>query len=53
MKAFNPKIRAYCEVTVESMAYAGTGDVLMMQKMMAIAGEHIEFEENEEWKVAS
>ena len=33
------------------MAYAGTGDVLKIQQMLAIAGEHIEVEEGEAWKV--
>ena len=44
------RISGYCEVTLESMAYAGTGDVLMVQKMLSIVGEHIEVEEGESWK---
>lgn len=51
IKTLNERISGYCAVTLETMAYAGTGDVLKVQKMLAIAGEHIEVEEGEAWKV--
>lgn len=38
-------------MTLETMAYAGTGDVLKIQKMLSIVGEHIDVEEGEGWKV--
>lgn len=52
-KTLNERITQYCQITLETMAYAGTGDVLKIQQMLAIAGEHIEVEEGEAWKVAS
>lgn len=53
VKTLNERISKYCEVTLETMAYAGTGDVLMVQKMLSIVGEHIEVEDTEKWKVTS
>ena len=50
-KTLNERITQYCQITLETMAYAGTGDVLKIQQMLAIAGEHIEVEEGEAWKV--
>lgn len=50
VKTLSERISGYCEVTLETMAYAGTGDVLMVQKMLSIVGEHIEVEEGESWK---
>eukprot|EP00741_Cyanophora_paradoxa_P013578 tig00020703_g13111.t1 len=41
-KALNPKIAQYCAITVESCAYAGTGNVLKVQKFLSICGEHPE-----------
>lgn len=52
VKTLNERISGYCQVTLETMAYSGTGDVLKIQKMLAIVGEHIEVEEGESWKVA-
>jgi hypothetical protein len=50
-RTLNERISGYCQVTLETMAYAGTGDVLKVQKMLSIVGEHVEIEEGEEWKV--
>lgn len=50
-KTLNERITRYCQVTLETMAYAGTGDVLKVQQMLSIAGEHIEVEDGEAWKV--
>ncbi len=50
-KTLNERISGYCQVTLETMAYAGTGDVLKVQKMLSIVGEHTEVEDGEEWKV--
>lgn len=38
--------------TLEVCAYAGTGDVLKIQKLLAACGDHIEVEEGEAWKAA-
>ena len=38
--------------TLEVCAYAGTGDVLKIQKLLASCGDHIEVEEGEAWKAA-
>ena len=50
-KTLNERITKYCQVTLETMAYAGTGDVLKVQEMLSILGEHIEVEDGEAWKV--
>ncbi|CAH8314583.1 unnamed protein product [Eruca vesicaria subsp. sativa] len=36
------KIRKYCEMTLLSCAYAGSGDVLKVQELLAQCGEHLE-----------
>eukprot|EP00887_Chlorella_sp_A99_P000106 scaffold16.g106.t1 len=41
------------KVTLESCAYAGTGDVLRVQSLLALCGEHVEAEADKEaWKAA-
>ncbi len=51
-KTLNERITKYCQVTLESMAYAGTGDVLKLQQLLALVGEHEEVEDGESWKVS-
>ncbi|XP_062229712.1 26S proteasome non-ATPase regulatory subunit 2 homolog A-like isoform X2 [Phragmites australis] len=41
-KTFDEKIRKYCDVTLMSLAYAGTGNVLKVQKLLGICSEHLE-----------
>eukprot|EP00252_Welwitschia_mirabilis_P007291 TRINITY_DN1852_c1_g1_i1.p1 TRINITY_DN1852_c1_g1~~TRINITY_DN1852_c1_g1_i1.p1 ORF type:complete len:893 (+),score=200.52 TRINITY_DN1852_c1_g1_i1:210-2888(+) len=41
-KTFNEKISRYCQVTLESCAYAGTGNVLKVQSLLGLCGEHLE-----------
>uniref|UniRef100_A0A0D3GKF5 26S proteasome non-ATPase regulatory subunit 2 homolog n=1 Tax=Oryza barthii TaxID=65489 RepID=A0A0D3GKF5_9ORYZ len=41
-KTFDEKIRNYCDVTLMSLAYAGTGNVLKVQKLLGICSEHLE-----------
>ena len=41
-KTFPARISKFCQVTLESCAYAGTGDVLKVQSLLAMCGEHIE-----------
>uniref|UniRef100_A0A0E0LZV5 26S proteasome non-ATPase regulatory subunit 2 homolog n=1 Tax=Oryza punctata TaxID=4537 RepID=A0A0E0LZV5_ORYPU len=36
------QIRNYCDVTLMSLAYAGTGNVLKVQKLLGICSEHLE-----------
>ena len=50
-KTVNERISKYAQVTLESCAYAGTGNVLKVQQLLALAGEHIELKEEESWKV--
>mmetsp|Transcript_31070 Transcript_31070/g.68978 ORF Transcript_31070/g.68978 Transcript_31070/m.68978 type:complete len:901 (-) Transcript_31070:581-3283(-) len=49
-KTLNEHISKFCQVTLESLAYAGTGDVLKVQELLAMCGEHIETEEGTSWK---
>lgn len=51
-KTVNERISKYAQVTLESCAYAGTGNVLKVQQLLALAGEHIELTEEESWKVS-
>uniref|UniRef100_A0A0D9VC70 26S proteasome non-ATPase regulatory subunit 2 homolog n=1 Tax=Leersia perrieri TaxID=77586 RepID=A0A0D9VC70_9ORYZ len=41
-KTFDEKIRKYCDVTLMSLAYAGTGNVLKVQKLLGICSQHLE-----------
>jgi 26S proteasome regulatory subunit N1 len=45
------RISKFCSVTLETCAYAGTGDVLKVQGMLALCGEHISTDDNSTWKV--
>lgn len=42
---------SYCGTVLETCAYAGTGDVLKVQQMLATAGEHIDTDDANAWKV--
>merc|ERR1712154_80688 len=48
----NEKFAKTCKVCLECLAYAGTGNVLKIQKMLGIVGDHFddEFEEKVEEK---
>lgn len=41
-KTLNEKISRYLQVTLESCAYAGTGNVLKVQYFLGLCGEHLE-----------
>ncbi|THU56769.1 hypothetical protein C4D60_Mb11t20700 [Musa balbisiana] len=41
-KTFNDKIRKYADVTLLSLAYAGTGNVLKVQKLLGYCAQHLE-----------
>ncbi|KAK1326758.1 26S proteasome non-ATPase regulatory subunit 2 1A [Acorus calamus] len=41
-KTFNEKIRKFCDVTLLSLAYAGTGNVLKVQKLLGYCAQHLE-----------
>lgn len=47
----HPHISKYCSVTLETCAYAGTGDVLKVQDMLFLCGEHISTDDTTFWKV--
>ena len=51
-KTLPEKASEYVSTTLQVFAYAGTGDVLKIQQLLATCGEHIEVEENETWKAA-
>ena len=51
VKTLGPEMANYSSVVLETCAYAGTGDVLKIQQMLATAGEHIESGEDQPWKV--
>ena len=50
-KTLNERISQYCQVVLDSLAYAGTGNVLKVQQLLALCGEHLEVEEGNTWKV--
>lgn len=41
-KTFNEKIRKHCDVTLLSLAYAGTGNVLKVQKLLGYCAPHLD-----------
>ncbi|XP_065873608.1 26S proteasome non-ATPase regulatory subunit 2 homolog A [Euphorbia lathyris] len=41
-KTFNEKIRKYCDMTLMSCAYAGTGNVLKVQNLLGHCAQHLE-----------
>ncbi|KAJ9568023.1 LOW QUALITY PROTEIN: hypothetical protein OSB04_003989 [Centaurea solstitialis] len=41
-KTFNEKIRKYCDMTLLSCAYAGTGNVLKVQHFLGQCAQHLE-----------
>ena len=50
-KTLDEHISQYCQVVLETCAYAGTGDVLKVQQMLATASEHLTTEDDTAWKV--
>jgi len=47
-KAVPGPVGTYCTLTLETCAYAGTGNVLKVQKLLSLAGEHASKDEEEE-----
>ena len=43
-KSLDEKVSRFLQVMLDACAYAGTGDVLKVQQLLAIAGEHPEGE---------
>jgi 26S proteasome regulatory subunit N1 len=41
-KTFHEKISKYCQVTLDSCAYAGTGNVLKVQALLSLCADHLE-----------
>ena len=52
-RTLTERISAYAGVVLETVAYAGTGDVLKVQRLLALCGEHTEVDEASAWKVGS
>lgn len=50
-KTLSERISRYCQVVLDSCAYAGTGNVLKVQELLALCGEHIETTDDTAWKV--
>ena len=48
-KTFAPRVSKFCQVALESCAYAGTGDVLKVQSLLAVCGEHNEKTEEDKF----
>lgn len=53
-KTLNERISQFCVVTLDACAYAGTGNVLKVQELLSLCGEHVETagEEGAGWKAA-
>ena len=51
-KTLPEQISQYAQVVLQTLAYAGTGDVLQIQSLLAMCGEHTEVDENATWKVS-
>eukprot|EP00967_Tisochrysis_lutea_P028393 scaffold33028_cov32-Tisochrysis_lutea.AAC.2 len=47
-KAVPGQLGSYCTLTLETCAYAGTGNVLKVQRLLALAGEHLQKDDEEE-----
>lgn len=43
-------VSKYTQVVLDACAYAGTGNVLKVQELLGLCGEHIETEEATAWK---
>lgn len=50
-KTLGEQVSKYAQVVLDSAAYAGTGNVLKIQELLGLCGEHIETEEATAWKV--
>lgn len=50
-KTLTEQVSQYAQVVLDSCAYAGSGNVLKVQELLALCGEHIETEEATAWKV--
>lgn len=49
-KTLTEQVSQYAQVVLDSCAYAGSGNVLKVQELLALCGEHIETEEATAWK---
>ncbi|MEW5318423.1 MAG: hypothetical protein WDW38_009646 [Sanguina aurantia] len=48
-KTLNPRVSGFLQATLDGMAYAGTGNVLKVQQLLALCGEHNEADEAAPW----
>eukprot|EP00879_Flechtneria_rotunda_P023735 GHRR01025127.1.p1 GENE.GHRR01025127.1~~GHRR01025127.1.p1 ORF type:complete len:652 (+),score=250.63 GHRR01025127.1:1606-3561(+) len=49
-KTLHEHISKYAQVVLDSLAYCGSGNVLKVQELLGLCGEHIETEEATVWK---
>eukprot|EP00962_Isochrysis_galbana_P049608 scaffold21099_cov85-Isochrysis_galbana.AAC.2 len=47
-KAVPGQVGAYCTLTLETCAYTGTGNVLKVQRLLGLAGEHLQKDDDDE-----
>ena len=52
-KTLSERISQFCVVTLDSCAYAGSGNVLKVQQLLAQCGEHITTDDNTGHKVGA
>ena len=52
-KTLPEQISQSAQVVLQTLAYAGTGDVLQIQSLLAMCGEHTEVDESATWKVTN
>ncbi len=50
IKAISNPIKVYLELTVETCAYAGSGSVLEIQKLLSVLADHLEDDEKDPFK---
>jgi hypothetical protein len=53
VKTLTEQVSKYAQIVLDSCAYAGTGNVLKVQELLGLCGEHIETEEATAWKVSA
>jgi hypothetical protein len=42
VKTLNEKVSMHAQIILDSCAYAGTGNVLKVQRLLSICGDHLE-----------
>lgn len=50
-RSLDERVARLAATMLDTCAYAGSGNVLKVQEMLAMCGDHIDAEEGSEWKV--